>query len=242
MKKAVRLHPHEQAHYIDLAHRAMRRQSFELGPRILNDAADRIPDSSRSSHMRRILNAELGRYDEAETAFERARAVEEIRRAATTALAMKMEKRGNLGAALDLIRSEVRENPDDPRFQRRLAEVLVQWGTAPGGPEFEEARLALERSVEMQPDDPSSWIQLGRLLIKPGQMPDAIHQLQRAVEIDPTNQRASYQLFLALRKTGRRAEAGELMERFQKLLERERQQDEERPRYHLIETPIRASR
>ena len=238
LQKAVELHPTEPRHYIDLAHICMQQESFELGLRILGAAARKLPDSRRFHTMRGILQAELGRYEEAEHEFEQARKQTDDSTSATTALAMTLEKSGKLDEALELVRTQAEENPEDPVVQRRLGEVLIQRGAAPGEPEFEEARLALVRSIEANPNQPNSRIQLARMLLKLGQTPEAIEELQRAVEIDPNNQRASYQLFLSLRKAGRRAEAKELMERFQMLLKQEREEDVKRTRYRLIEKPI----
>ena len=238
LQKAVKLHPTEPRHYIDLAHICMRQESFELGLRILDAAAQKLPDSQRFHTMRGILQAELGRYEEAEREFEQARNQTDDSTAATTALAMTMEKSGRLDEALELIRKQAKENPEDPVVLRRLAEVLIQRGADPGEPEFEEARLALVRSIESSPNQPNSRTQLARMLLKLGQTAEAIQELQRAVEIDPGSQRASYQLFLSLRKAGRRAEAKELMARFQMLLKQEREEDIKKPRYRLIEKPI----
>ena len=141
--------------------------------------------------MRGILNAELGRYEEAEYEFERARNETDDKTTATTALVMTMETRRKLAAALELVRQQARENPDDATIQRRLAEVLIQWEASPGDREFAAARLALVRSIEANPNKPNSRIQLGRLLLKLGQVPDAIQELQRAVEIESKNERAS---------------------------------------------------
>jgi lipopolysaccharide biosynthesis regulator YciM len=115
-----------------------------------------------------------------------------------------------------------------------LAHALIRQGIAPGSPDFDEARQALERAIEADPAAARSYAALGQIYLRSGETEAAIKQLERSLELDPAQRTASYQLMLALRKAGRNEEAGALIQKVRHLVDEARQKEVEKGRYQLI--------
>ena len=69
LQRAIGSHPRAERLYLQLAELCIEHGAYDLGVEIVDIGAQNIPASHRILTMRGILLAELGRYDEAETAF-----------------------------------------------------------------------------------------------------------------------------------------------------------------------------
>ena len=83
----------------------------------------------------------------------------------------------------------------------RLGDAYVRNG------QFEEARVALNKAVLLEPNATGPYILLGEALIKLGEPIQALHYLNRAVTMDPGNYVTHTILGQAYRALGRTADA-----------------------------------
>lgn len=89
------------------------------------------------------------------------------------------------GAVDDMIlelRKAVAEKPRDADMQYNLALAYLYRGM------FAEAAATLEIVVELVPDFPDAWEQMGLALIKLQRLDEALVPLRRALELDPTRE------------------------------------------------------
>ena len=234
LQKAVELYPREERHYTGLAEFCSQHGAYDLGLEILSVGTKNIPESSRILTMQGVIHAQLGRYEEAEAAFQRAAQLSPDQEPAALGLTVAMQQTGRLAESIELLRKQVEKNPNEVTTQLMLGQALIKNGAEPGQEEFEEAQAALLRSVELKPDVALARVELGRLYLKSGDLDKAIAQLQQALTLDPSQRTATYKLMFALRKAGRPQEAAALARKVRAQLQREKQEEIQRNRYQLV--------
>ena len=108
-------------------------------------------------------------------------------------------------AAIAQLRAELERNPDQPEGWPLLARALASQG------DFAGARDAFAKAVELLPDNPDLLVEAAqaRAQAHPDNLfdDDALAQLQRAVQLQPGNQRALWFIGVAQRQRGQDAEA-----------------------------------
>lgn len=113
-------------------------------------------------------------------------------------------------AAVAQLRAELERNPDQPEGWPLLARALAAQG------DFAGARDAFAKAVELVPDNPDLLVEAAqaRAQAHPDHLFDdaALAQLQRAVQLQPGNQRALWFIGVAQRQRGQDAEAAKTWE------------------------------
>src|SRR5262249_49407706 len=124
---------------------------------------------------------------------------------------------GQAQKATDMLRQKSELRGADFLMSYVFAEALIRSG-ANGGTSMEaEAVHALRDSVRLNPQFARSHAELGKLLLKQGDIDRAIPELKTATELDPNDSGPFYQLGQAYRKKGRKAEADEMLARVAQL-------------------------
>ena len=106
----------------------------------------------------------------------------------------KMQPRGGAAAGI------VRELVERARSSMRVVAAYDQG-------KIDEAIVALNRAVQLDPKEFEAQWALGRALALKGSYSEAIESFQHAVAIAPERSDAHYQLGLALKRVGRTQEA-----------------------------------
>lgn len=232
LRRATILYPRNEQFYVSLGALCLELDSFELGFEIVEVGLQNVPRSARLHALRGVLHAQRGNFDQAQADFERVAEIEPHQPAAVAGLSMTLQQTGKVEQSIGLLREQVRARPDDPIANLTLAQALL----AGGGDEaaVSEAREALSRAIAAAPRLAAARTELGKLLLKAGEMEKAIEQLERAIEIDPADRTATYQLLVALRRAGRPADAQKLVDRVRELLDEEKTAEVTRNRFRLM--------
>jgi tetratricopeptide (TPR) repeat protein len=122
--------------------------------------------------------------------------------------------RNRLAEGIGHFQEELAISPADPMALYRLGEALSRQG------DWDRAIVALQQSLWINPFFSGPYIVLGRGYLAKGQLQTAEGMLRRAVEYDPNNKAARYQLGQVLQRLGRRDEAKEQLEIAAKLPDR----------------------
>jgi tetratricopeptide (TPR) repeat protein len=109
--------------------------------------------------------------------------------------------RGQLGEAGEWTRGEIALNPGNAMAWYQLGDVLVRES------KWNEAVATLQRSLWINPFYSGPYILLGRAYTRLGQLATAEGMLRRAIEYDPNNRAAHYQLAQLLQQLKRSEEA-----------------------------------
>lgn len=118
-------------------------------------------------------------------------------------LATVLEESGDLPSALKIYRELTKLAPDDPNGNLGLGSLLIKLE----GETSVEGLKALQRAVALKGDLYEARVALGKTLIRLNRAAEAIVHLEKAAEIAPSNPEPPFQLALAYRKLGKRAEA-----------------------------------
>jgi len=103
--------------------------------------------------------------------------------------------------AQKICQAAVAANPDDPALYGLLAAVKSYLGDRAG------AVASLHRELELLPNNPRPWFQLGIILVQAHQFEDAAAAFQRALQLDPEDVKSVNNLAQSLWSLGRRDEA-----------------------------------
>lgn len=107
--------------------------------------------------------------------------------------ALNAYRSGDYEQALRFFEQETRRNPDSAWAYLGLGSSLYRLGR------FEESRKAFEEALRRK-STAEGWYDLGNAFFRSERFQDAVESYRRALEIDPNDQDARYNLELALRK------------------------------------------
>lgn len=237
LQRAIRLYPAEERHYLDLALLCMNHEEPKLALEILGVGLRHNPKSARLYAMRGVLHGELSQFVEAEADLERAARLEPDKGFGRLGLSVVLQRTGRDEEALLELRDHLRRRPQDAAANWMLAQTLLRTGAAPGMKEFEEARQALVRAVTADPELVPARTLLGKLYLQAGQPAAAIRELEQAVELDPADRTAVYQLMVALREAGRQTEVPALLSRVRELIQKSAAEEQQVRRYRILKAP-----
>jgi tetratricopeptide (TPR) repeat protein len=226
LRTAAQLEPGNEEHYLDLAAIALEHHNYDLALEIVEVGLRNLPRSWRLFLQRGVVHAVKVEMAPAERAFEAARALAPDQAAPYAALAMAWMQMGQADRAVQVLRERLARGAD-PVVSYTFAMALSRSGVDPAAPEAEEAVTALRAALGTRPDFAPARGELGRLLLRRGDLHGAITELTRAVADDPASSAALYNLSQAYMKKGDRAQAAEMARRVSRLNAQERGDDPE---------------
>jgi tetratricopeptide (TPR) repeat protein len=118
-------------------------------------------------------------------------------------LATALERAGNNSEALAQYQKVLELSPNSADGNLGLAVLLLKTE----GDKSEKGLAALQKAVALNPKLYEANITLGKTLIKINRANEAIAPLQKAAELAPNNPEPHFQLSIAYRKLGKKAEA-----------------------------------
>ena len=236
LQRAIRSHPRTERLYLQLAELCIEHGAYDLGVEIVDIGTKNIPGSHRILTMRGILLAELGRYEEAETAFVAAAEADADTQSAAVGLSLTLQKTGRMDESLEVLKQRVAASPDDAVAQFFYAQALVKQGVEPGSDDFQQALDGLLLAAERLPGEASPRVELGKLYLRAKRPEQAITVLAEAAALAPDDRQATYNLMIALRRVGRADEAAALAVRMREQLGQAQDEEIEKNRYRLVRT------
>lgn len=152
--------------------------------------------------------AAMGLHDEAADSLEVVLALEPSHVEAMVLLADIRLQRGETSEALGVLQDAIDAAPDRADLYFKLGLALNQSGDS------RSAIVAYRRSIQLDPDDPSPYINLGLISMQHfGQAEEAEREFRHALALAPKDLAALANLGLALQDLGRHEEALDLYER-----------------------------
>jgi predicted Zn-dependent protease len=223
LRTATRLEPQNEELYLDLAAICLDHDNLDLGLEIVDVGLGHRPGSLALRLQRGVMLAMKGQVAQAEAEFDRARQMAPQAAAPYVALAMAWMQTGRTERAVEVLRERGRAGDKSAVIPYMLAVALLRSGADPAGSAGAEAVAALEASVRLDPRFPGSRAELGKLLLKRGEVAPAIRQLEKAVSLDPENPAPAYALAQAYFKTGAKDRAEKLMAQVSRFNARQRE-------------------
>ena len=153
------------------------------------------------------------RYEDAVASFRKALALRPTLAIARANLAIALLNAQHLPEARTEATEAARLLPKAPQPPYTLALVARSLG------EVEDARAALRRVLDLDPEDVGARVNLGQILMQERKYPAAAAEFQAALRAEAYSATAAYNLGLALARAGRADESQAAMDRFRKLRE-----------------------
>jgi tetratricopeptide (TPR) repeat protein len=202
LQRAASLTPTNEKLYMFVADSCMGKQDYALGLRIVDLALKNLPDSALLHYERGMFLSLLDEFDNAKNDFQLAQRLAPDSDTAFDSGAQQATLAGDVSGAIRIARTGISEGHQDFMLLALLGEALLRSGAIPGTLEFEEARQALEKSIQLRPNYPSSQLALGKLCLIEGHAAEAIDHLEIARQLSPDNPAVYSQLAVAYRKQG----------------------------------------
>lgn len=200
--RAASMTPTSEKLYMFVADACMAKQAYGLGIRVVELGLKNLPQSARLHLERAMFLSLLDRFDDAKADFALARKLSPDSDIAYVAGAQEAMLDGEVLEAIRMARQGVKRGDEGFLLLTLLGEALLRSGAAPGQPEFEEARNALEKSVAERANYPSSQLALGKLYLMDNLAGKAITHLEIARQLDPADPAVYANLAAAYRKQG----------------------------------------
>ncbi len=154
-----------------------------------------------------------GDIDKSIISFRQAAAIQPQNSRARFFLATALERAGSNIEALAEYRKVLEIDPNNSDGNLGLGVLLIKTE----GNKSVEGLKVLKKSVEINANLYEGQITLGKTLIRLNQVMEAIEHLQKAAELAPNNPEPHYQLAIAFRKLGRKADAEAETEKVKKI-------------------------
>jgi predicted Zn-dependent protease len=222
LRKATEIEPRNETNYLDLITLCLEHQNYDLGLEIADIGLRVVPESDRLRLHRGVVLAMRGQFPEAQQEFETVGKQSSQPGLSHVALSLVLMQAGEIEQAVVILRQRRQENPDDHLALWFLAESLIRQGAAPGSEPENEAVECLERSIQLNPNLAQTRTLLGKTLLGRGEFDRADEQLEKALEIDPEDIAATYQLARVKQRKGDRQRAQELFAKVSKAKEEDR--------------------
>ena len=212
LQKAAVLTPQNEKLYLLVADACTDHHDYALGLKVADLGLRNLSQSPRLHYERGVFLSRLDDFDHAKADFELVSKVAPGSEISYLASAHEALLDGNIAEAIRVAREGVGKSFDNPVLLTILGEALIRSGASPGQPEFAEAEAVLRKSVAKQPNDASARLCLGELYLVEGHLDDAIAQLQRAQQIDPSTPAVYASLAKAYQRRGDLRRAQEALE------------------------------
>lgn len=217
LRTATKLEPTAEDNYVDLAALCLDDESYDLGLEILDVGIHYVPNSYRLYVQRGFMLVMRGRMEDAEKQFQLASTLAPDKSLPYIALGEVWMQVGQAQRAANMLRGKSRAPGANFLIPYIFAEALIRAGADAGTPTATEAMDALETSIRLNSKYAHSHAELGKLLLKQGEVDRAIPELKIATKLDPDDSGSFYQLGQAYRKMGEKAKAEEMLARVAQL-------------------------
>jgi tetratricopeptide (TPR) repeat protein len=218
LRRAVELYPEDSQNYEFLSSLCVKHHAYDIAAEVLDAGIAKLPESATLRTMRGVVFMCLGQKKDAEESFNEAMKLAPQESYGGLGMGIALSFSGEDKASADVLRAQLIRTPDDPAANYFLAWVLLHQTCEPGMPEFDEVRAALGRALAAKPDFVQARVLRARTSLQLHHDADAIADLERAVELDPTAENAVYLLLQAYARAGRRADAAKLAGKLHDLL------------------------
>lgn len=234
LRRAARLYPLEERHYIDFASICMEHSSLDLGVEVLEIGTRNIPASARLHATLGALLVRAGNMEKAEQEFATAQALDPKAAYGNIGLSLALLQSDQIEESIHLLRTQLSANPNNPMATFMLAQALLRAGAEPGKPEFAEAQELLRRTIAIEPNHARAHGLLGKNYAQADDVKSAVRELETAVRLDPSDRTSAYQLTLLYGRTGQDELSAKWQQRVRDLIEAERTAEREQNRYLIM--------
>jgi tetratricopeptide (TPR) repeat protein len=216
LRAATELEPKDETNYLDLVILCLEHSNYDLGLEIAEIGIRRIPQSHRLHLQRGALLAMKAQFEDAAKEFQISAELSPESPLSRVAMGFVLIQAEKIPEAIALLRSQAARSPQDPYVFWFLGEALNRSGLLPGSEAEKETIAVLETSIRLNARLPQPRALLGKIRLRRGEIDAAILLLEKAIELDPQDLTATYQLAQALQRKGNGVRARELLKKVER--------------------------
>ena len=210
-QNALELDPASEATYVELAQFASAHQNNKFALQVIERGLSRSPQGARLLMERGVLQALEGDYAAAGESFSLAGAADPKWNLPWLGLGVS---RLQQGAAVEASLAFAKAREISPRDYRAYYLYATALNGGDNSAQRAEVISSLKKAIEIAPQEASPHAALGQAYQVAGQARMAASQFETALQLDPNNLTALYQLGLAYRNQGRKEDSRRLFDRF----------------------------
>lgn len=233
LRTATNIDPADPTNYLDLIALCLTHRNYDLALEIADISVHRLSKSDRLHLQRGIVLAMKENFEGAKGEFETAVKLAPERSLPHVALGLMLLQMDRPSEAVGVLRKRARKSRDYLTLWF-LGEALSRQGTTEGSSEEREAIDALSLAISLKPDVAQPRILLAKLLARGRRLDLAEKHLTRALELDPDNVAATYQLAQVCQRKGDAPRAKELFAKVSKAKAEDREQFTKGGLQHII--------
>ena len=209
-REGIYAFPTDDENYLNITTVSAAHLNYDLAAQILTSGTRLIPNDYKLYLARGVVFT-LGRHlESAHADYEKALALAPNEGEVYVALGICYMDQNKFDEAAATFRQGILHQPKDALLHYFLADSLFREGISVDTPGYREALSAVESSLAFNPDFPYAYLQRARLELMRPQVDKAVEDLERARSLAPDSREISYQLAIAYRQAGRKAEAEKL--------------------------------
>lgn len=179
LQKAAQIDPTDERNYLDLSALCENYGNYDLGIQITDIGIHNIPGSFRLYLQRGAIRAGKTELTEAEKDFFSAQTLAPGEPLPYVALAITWMLQGQVPKAVALLRERAKLTPEDFLTHYTLGVALIRSAPESGSQDEMEALRAFETSIRLNPGYAHAHTQLGKMLLKRGDMDQAIEEWRK---------------------------------------------------------------
>jgi tetratricopeptide (TPR) repeat protein len=222
LRTATKIDPTAEDNYVDLASICLDLANYDLGLEIIDIGIHHLPNSDRLYLQRGVMMVMKGLPAQAVKDFEVASRLAPQKALPYVALGIAWIQLGQASKAVKVLRERASLNRGDFMVPYIFGTALLWSGAEQASRAEIEAVAAFEASIRLNPNFSPSRAELGKVLLRRGEVDRAIRELERAAALDPDNASPTYQLAQAYLRKGQTARAQELLAKVSKVRAQER--------------------
>ncbi|MEO7650441.1 MAG: tetratricopeptide repeat protein, partial [Bryobacteraceae bacterium] len=218
LRRAIELNPMAEEYWMDMAELLLFHQSFDAAIAFLTTGLGKLPESARL-HLGLGVSqlAAGGQNEDAIRHLETSLQIQPNFEPALSALC-EAHHRNKEWKQLDLTAARwLRANPQAYGSFYYRAIALIEGDSKEHAESLAEARRLLRQSIQMQPRFAASRIAMGKLLNQLDKPAQALEEFRAAIEADPEEPAAQYQIALTYRKLGQHEKSRQVLETFKNM-------------------------
>ena len=165
----------------------------------------------------------MGQFADASRSYSRAVELDASHADGLIGLAQAQFSEGNVKEATASLDSGIKRFPKEARLKVLYASVLQKEAETSGSQVDHRAEEMLRSALVLDHSLPSAHYELGKLELNAGRLPEALEHLEKAAKLGPQNSETHFALSRAYRRIGRKEEATQQMDIYEKLKKAETQ-------------------
>ena len=223
LREAIALFPTDENNYLDLATICIDHNAYPLGIEIVQLGLETLPGSERLLFQLGVLHALSGDFDLARDEFRKAGKLAPGKDLPVAALELADIQQNGRKDTLQELRRNLKQKGDSAILCYLLGSSLVRNGAQPGTPEYAEARAVFQRAIQLDPELPYPYIELGKMYEQAGKILEAIPLFERAAALGPRDPASYYHLARDYQKLNQPQKAAQMLNKLKEIEQHSRE-------------------